>query len=87
MYLRSINEYLPHGYYTSDRCGRLPSSGLRLVEVGGVMAGRRSLELEEFMAGVADQLDETNETLGHWFTQIQTIFYKVMAEGCRRVFF
>lgn len=50
------------------------------------MAGRRSLELEEFMAGVADQLDETNETLGHWFTQIQTIFYKVMAEGCRMGF-
>lgn len=53
-------------------------SGLRLVEVTKVMEGHRSLELEEFMSGVADQLDETNETLGQWFTQIQTIFFKVM---------
>lgn len=44
------------------------------------MEGHRSLELEEFMAGVGDQLDETNETLTQWFTEIQTIFFKVMAK-------
>lgn len=48
------------------------------MEVVKVMEGHRSLELEEFMSGVGDQLDETKETLGQWFTQIQTIFYKVM---------
>ena len=53
-------------------------SGLRLVEVVKVMEGHHSMELEEFMAGVGDQLDQTNDTLGQWFTQIQTIFYKVM---------
>lgn len=45
-----------------------------------MMEGHRSMELEEFMTGVGDQLDQTNETLGQWFTQIQTIFYKVMKE-------
>ncbi|KAG7155405.1 Dynein heavy chain 7 axonemal-like 2, partial [Homarus americanus] len=51
-------------------------SGLRLVEVVRVMEGKCSLELEEFMASVGDQLDHTNDTLALWFTQIQTIFYK-----------
>ncbi|XP_069175792.1 dynein axonemal heavy chain 7 isoform X4 [Procambarus clarkii] len=56
-------------------------SGLRLVEVAKVMEGKGSLELEEFMAGVADQLDATNDTLTLWFTQIQTIFYKGFQRG------
>lgn len=61
-------------------------SSLRLVEVAKVMEGHRSMELEEFMAGVGDQLDQTNETLGQWFTQIQTIFYKVMKKDKKETF-
>ena len=41
------------------------------------VVGGKSLELEEFMGGVTDQLEDTQQTLTQWFTQIQTIFYKV----------
>ena len=51
------------------------------MEVVKVMESHHSMELEEFMAGVGDQLDQTNDTLGQWFTQIQTIFYKVREDG------
>lgn len=48
-----------------------------MVEVLRVMEGSRGLELVEFMGQVGNQLDHTRDTLTTWFTQIQTIFYKV----------
>ncbi|KAK7077277.1 Dynein heavy chain 7, axonemal [Halocaridina rubra] len=56
-------------------------SGLRVVDIREVMGEHRSMELEEFMNSVADQLDNTNETLALWFTQIQTVFYKGFQRG------
>lgn len=65
------------GIYSNALQFLLPVSELRVVEVLRVMEGSRGLELLEFMGQVGNQLDHTKETLTTWFTQIQTVFYKV----------
>ena len=50
---------------------------MRLIDIELVVEGKGSLELSEFMECVAEQLDDAKESLGQWFTKVQTIFYKV----------